>query len=54
MTECNFRVCKRAAFYHVIYDCGKEDQELELCFEHYNSNLVFQRRIKIVKEINSK
>ena len=54
MDKCDFRVCKKTAKYHISYDCGKESQVLELCLDHYNSDPVFQRRIKIIQEINSK
>ena len=51
MEKCCFRLCKNTAKYQIKYDCGKESQELELCKKHYYSDPVFQRRIKIIKEI---
>lgn len=45
------KCCKRPGRYQIKYDCGRvPDQELILCEFHYNSDPVFQRNIKTMKE----
>ena len=45
------KCCKKPAKYHIIYDCGLDDQDLILCDYHYNRDSVFQRNIKSMERI---
>lgn len=48
------KCCNNPTKYQIEYDCGVQSQKLELCEYHYNLDLVFQRHIKTIKEVDTK
>jgi|APSaa5957512535_1039671.scaffolds.fasta_scaffold04896_5 hypothetical protein len=54
MTKCNGNNCKTPARYSVSYECGPSpSQKLTLCKKHFDSNSVFKKHIKTIKEIKN-
>lgn len=53
MNQESRKCCNRPSKYHVIYDCGLDDQDLTLCDYHYNLHEAFKKNIKSIEEIKN-
>lgn len=47
------KCCNRPSKYHIVYDCGLDDQDLILCNYHYSLDSVFQQNIKSIEELKN-
>lgn len=45
------KCCNNPIKYEITYDAGTDSSEWSLCESHYNSDPVFQKHIKTIKEI---
>jgi len=51
---CEGKSCKNPVKYEILYDCGMESKEMQICEKHYRSDEVFRQNIKTIIEVDTK
>ena len=54
MNICQGKNCKNPVKYEILYDCGVQSEELNICEKHYKSDGVFRQNIKTIIEVDTK